>query len=247
MFYGVIVIYGLFLLLFVIGTIKKNNSIVDMFWGMGFVLSAIVMFAVHKQYNLFGIILLSLVSLWGVRLSYHIIKRNWGKEEDFRYQKWRQDWGKYVVVRALLQVYLSQATLMVIISISIQYGMMYISTFQVVSLIGVVVFLIGYYFQVRGDRELRRFVKTKEKPLLTSGLWSITRHPNYFGESVMWLGFYLFVLLNGGAWWLVVSPITITLILRLISIPLLEKSMMKKEGWDEYSKRVSIFIPYIKL
>jgi steroid 5-alpha reductase family enzyme len=242
---SVIVIYGMFLVLFIIGTIIKNNSIVDIFWGLGFVLSAWIIFFIVGEYTLTKVIVNILVSLWGLRLFYHIAKRNIGEKEDFRYRNWRKAWGKYVVPRAFLQVYMLQATFMFIISLGVTYININNYDFSMISFLGVGLFFVGYYFQVIGDYELKEFVKNK-RGLLQTGLWSITRHPNYFGESVMWFGIALYALLNGAPWFVVVSPLTITIILRFISIPLLEEKMSKREGWDTYSKRVNIMFPWVK-
>ena len=242
-----LVIYGLFFVLFIIGTVIKNNSIVDIFWGLGYVLSAWILFFVVGEYTMTKIVINLLVSLWGLRLFYHIGRRNIGEPEDFRYKNWRKAWGKYVIPRAFLQVFMLQATFMYIISL----GITFINTntdgaeLQLISLIGVVVFFIGYYFQVIGDYELKEFVKNK-KGLLQTGLWSITRHPNYFGESVMWFGIFIFAVLNGAPWFVVISPLTITVILRFISIPILEEKMSKRDGWEQYAKRVNIMFPWVK-
>lgn len=242
---SVLVIYGMFFVLFLIGTAIKNNSIVDIFWGLGYVLSAWIIFLIQGEYTLTKVIMNVLVSLWGLRLFYHIAKRNIGEKEDFRYQNWRKAWGKYVIPRAFIQVYMLQATFMFIISLGVTYININNYDFSMISVLGIILFFIGYYFQVIGDYELKEFVKNK-KGLLQTGLWSITRHPNYFGESVMWFGIALYALLNGAPWFVVVSPITITLILRFISIPLLEEKMSKREGWETYAKRVNIMFPWVK-
>lgn len=245
MLVAVYVIYGLFFILFLVAQVIKNNSIVDIFWGLGFVISVWVLFLLSNEFTATKTIINIMVSLWGVRLFYHIAKRNIGKGEDFRYKNWRRAWGKYVVPRAFLQVFMLQATFMFIIGSAANYVNIYSLDFMPISIIGLVVFFIGYYFQVIGDYELKVFLQ-KNKGLMKSGLWGITRHPNYFGESVMWFGIFLYAFLNGAPWYYVISPITITLVLRFISIPLLEEKMSKREGWEDYSKRVNIMFPWVK-
>ncbi|HPJ24149.1 MAG TPA: DUF1295 domain-containing protein, partial [Bacillota bacterium] len=100
MWQAALIVFAYFLVFFILGTILKNNSIVDIGWGLGFVVTAWILFFLSKDYSLGKIIVNVLVSLWGLRLFYHISRRNIGKPEDFRYQKWRSEWGKYVIPRA---------------------------------------------------------------------------------------------------------------------------------------------------
>lgn len=246
MIYAAITIYGLFFILFIVGTVIKNNSIVDIFWGLGFVLSSWVVFLIQGDYHTVKVVGNLMVTFWGVRLFVHIGRRNIGKPEDFRYQNWRKAWGKYVVLRAFLQVYMLQATFMFLIAYAVNYVNLYINTLNYLSLIGVAIFFVGFYFQVEGDYQLKRFLKYN-RGLLQTGLWSITRHPNYFGESLMWIGISVFAICNGAPFYVLISPLVITVVLRFISIPILEEKMKQKKGWEEYSEKVSIFIPYIKL
>lgn len=245
MIVSVYVIYGMFFLLFIYGTIIKNNSIVDIFWGVGYVISAWTLYLINGEFTLVGTIANILVSLWGLRLFYHIARRNIGKPEDFRYENWRKAWGKAVIPRAFLQVYMLQATFMFIIASAVNYMNLNVLEFKTISIIGIAMFFIGYFFQVIGDYQLKEFMKNK-KGLLATGLWSYTRHPNYFGESVMWFGLFIFGVLNGVPYWTVISPLTITIILRFISIPLLEEKMSKREGWDAYANKVNIMFPWRK-
>jgi len=241
---ALIVTFSFFMILFIVAQILKNNSIVDIGWGIGFVISSWIVYFIEGTYSLASIVVLILVSLWGVRLFYHIAKRNIGKPEDFRYLNWRKAWGKWVVPRAFLQVFMLQATLQYLIGLPIFYLLEKGLEFSVYSYIGVGLFLVGYFFQVLGDYQLKVHIGKKTGTLLETGLWSVTRHPNYFGESFMWVSIYLVVLLSGGPWYLLVSPLVITSVLRFISIPILEESMKKRAGWDDYIKRVPVFYPF---
>jgi len=241
---ALIVTFSFFMILFIVAQILKNNSIVDIGWGIGFVISSWIVYFIEGTYSLASIVVLILVSLWGVRLFYHIAKRNIGKPEDFRYLNWRKAWGKWVVPRAFLQVFMLQATLQYLIGLPIFYLLEKGLEFSVYSYIGVGLFLVGYFFQVLGDYQLKVHIGKKTGALLETGLWSVTRHPNYFGESFMWVSIYLVVLLSGGPWYLLVSPLVITSVLRFISIPILEESMKKRAGWDDYIKRVPVFYPF---
>lgn len=235
---------GYFVLFFIVATIIKNNSIVDIGWGFGYVLTSWILFFIFGNYSITSIIVNTMVSLWGLRLFYYILRRNLFEAEDFRYANWRKAWGKWVVPRAFLQVFMLQGIFQYMIgSVSFYLNVNDISL-QLASLIGVLIWTIGYYFQVKGDKELKDHIAKKTGTLLTTGLWSKTRHPNYFGESFMWWGIYIFGLLNGVPWYLIISPLTITIVLYFISTPLLEEKMSKKEGWEPYAKETPMFFPF---
>ena len=253
-----LIILGYFLIFFIIATIIKNNSIVDIGWGLGFVVTAWILFFIKGDFAIEKIILNVLVSLWGLRLFYYILKRNIFAEEDFRYKKWREDWGKWVVPRAFLQVFMLQGLFMFVVGI----GVFWINTttftqgLQTINIvfiiIGALIWLFGYYFEVVGDWQLKRHIanKNKTQKLMTTGLWKYARHPNYFGEAVMWWGIFVIVLaMPSTEFWkylAVISPLVITYLLRFVSgVPMLEKKMKQTPGWDEYARVTNAFIPWI--
>lgn len=246
MFLALYITLGYFTLFFVVATIIKNNSIVDIGWGFGFVLTSWILFFVFGNYSITSIIVNIMVSLWGLRLFYHILKRNLFEKEDFRYAAWRKSWGKWVIPRAFLQVFMLQGIFQFMIGSVSFYLNANAVDLNTVSLIGVVLWIIGYYYQVKGDSELKAHINNKETrgTLLTTGLWSQTRHPNYFGEAFMWWGIFIFGLLNSVPVFYIVSPLTITIVLYFISTPLLEKKMSKKEEWKEYAEKTPMFFPF---
>ena len=247
MFTALYMVLGFFTVFFIVAQIIKNNSIVDIGWGLGFVLVTWALFLLFGSINPVTIITNILISMWGLRLFYHILKRNLFEAEDFRYANWRKAWGKWIVPRAFLQVFMLQGILQFAIGSTSYYVNINELTFSWTSIIGVVVWFVGYFFEVVGDRQLKNHIKDPNKTgLLTTGLWRHTRHPNYFGEALLWWGLYVFVLLNGAPWYLVISPIVITSVLYFISPPLLEKSMEKREGWHEYAMHTSMFVPFLK-
>lgn len=237
---------GYFTLFFIVATIIKNNSIVDIGWGIGFVLTSWILFFINGTYSVNQIIMNTMISIWGLRLFYYILKRNVFKAEDFRYANWRKAWGKRVIPRAFFQVFMLQGLLQFAIGSSSYYLNLNDTNFSFISLIGVLLWSIGFYYEVFGDRQLKQHIQNKNKTskLLTTGLWKQTRHPNYFGEALLWWGLYLFAVLNGVPLYFVVSPLTITLVLYFISTPLLEEKMKKYSGWNEYKKKTSMFVPF---
>jgi len=246
---AVLVIGIYFFIFFIVGTIIKNNSIVDIGWGFGFVVTSWVLFFISKDFTITKIIVNTLISLWGLRLFYHILKRNLLQEEDFRYKNWRKEWGKFVIPRAFFQVYMLQGLFMFIVGLAVYYVNIYGIAFSWLMLIGVLFWLIGYFYEVVGDYQLKKHIEDKDNrgKLLTTGLWKQTRHPNYFGEALMWWGIFLIAIVNSNAWYLIISPLTITILLRFVSgVPLLERKMKERAGWDEYAKHTSAFIPFLK-
>ncbi|MDA3932397.1 MAG: DUF1295 domain-containing protein [Tenericutes bacterium] len=247
-----LLILGYFFIFFIIATIIKNNSIVDIGWGLGFVIVAWTLFFIGDIYvnTIEKLIVNIMVSFWGLRLFYHILKRNAFQEEDFRYKKWREEWGKWVVPRAFLQIFMLQGFFMYIVGIGVFYINMIGTEINIILwlfIIGIVVWLIGYMFEVIGDKQLRDFIsrKNKDKKLMTEGLWKYTRHPNYFGEAVLWWGVFVSVLAFNAPIIFVISPITITYLLRFVSgVPMLEKKMSQREGWDAYASKTNVFIPW---
>lgn len=242
---ALLITLGYFTLFFIVATIIKNNSIVDIGWGIGFVLVSWILFFISGEYTVVKIIANTLVSLWGVRLFYSILRRNLFEEEDFRYKNWRKAWGKWVIPRAFLQVFMLQGILQFLIGSAVYYININNPDFNMISLIGVFIWILGYYFEVVGDRQLKQHIKSKKGGLMDYGLWSLTRHPNYFGEAVMWWGLLVFALLNNVPWYFVVSPLVITLVLRFISTPLLETKMKEYDGWDAYANKTSLLLPFL--
>ncbi len=242
-----LLVLAYFTAFFIMGTILKNNSIVDIGWGMGFVLIAWYLMTSNENSFIPRTMIAILVTIWGFRLFYHIMKRNVGKTEDFRYRTWREEWGKWVVPRAFFQVYMLQGFFMLVISMPIilirnQEDPYLRSLF----IIGLLIWLVGFFFESVGDKQLKDFLgdSSNKGRIMNQGLWRYTRHPNYFGEATMWWGIFLIALSGNVPVWAIISPITITFLLLFVSgVPLLEKSMKKVPGYKEYAEITSIFFP----
>jgi len=238
----VLVVLSFMVLMFIIGLVKKNNGIVDIGWGIGFIVIALFTLVKNGNYTLFQIIGTILVIIWGLRLSLHIYARNKDKPEDFRYANWRTQWGKWVNLRAFFQVYMLQGLLMLFIAIPIIIINSYsYSRFGIISIIGLLMWFFGFIFESLGDYQLKEHLK-KSKSIMQTGLWKYTRHPNYFGESVQWWGLGLMAI--SIAWWSLISPIIITfLLLKISGVPMLEKKWDKNKEYQEYKKHTNAFFP----
>ena len=244
-----LVILGLMILLWLLSLILKNASIVDIFWGTGFVISGWVYFALTPDgFPVRKLLLMILATLWGLRLSLYILYRNWGKAEDFRYQVWRKEAGAAWWWRSFFKVFLLQGVLMWIISaplLAAQFRSMP-DRLTVLDYLGAAVWLIGFFFEAAGDLQLARFKANPENKgkVMDRGVWRYTRHPNYFGDSAQWWGYYL-IAAAGGGWWTFFSPIFMTLfLLRVSGVTLLEKTMSTRPGYKEYIESTSAFLPW---
>ncbi|MDP2426009.1 MAG: DUF1295 domain-containing protein [bacterium] len=244
-----------FFVFFLVAQKLKNNSIVDIGWGLGFVVVAIYSLLytiiVGDSLSILMIALSSLVALWGLRLFLYIGIRNFKKPEDFRYVNMRASWGtKHPVLKAYINVFFTQAMFMSVIALPIYAAFLHRGQDISLGLLlaGVALHLIGFFFEAVGDAQLKKFVKNKatsKTKIMQTGLWKYTRHPNYFGEAVMWWA--LFVLtLSTSIWFLVlISPVVITYLLRFVSgVPLLEKKYKDNEEFQAYAKKTPIFFPW---
>ena len=242
---------------FVIAQVKKNNSIVDYFWGLGFcVVTVFLIFHFKPQYenaqpafyNL--LIFSSLIFTWGLRLSIYIFIRNLGKGEDWRYQSFRKKWGDHPVIGAFLQVFMLQGFFMFIISLPIIHTFYQgIFSFSYLHYLGIFVWAIGFYFEAVGDAQLYLFKKhpeNKGKPMQT-GLWKYTRHPNYFGEIVMWWGLWIISVNFFHPVTTLISmlgPITVTwLLTRVSGVPLTESKYKNNPAYREYMSKTPALFP----
>jgi len=232
---------------FAIAVYKKRNDVADIAWGIGYiVICGYLLF--FYQPSPVAYLLYSLVTLWGLRLSMHIYSRNKNKNEDFRYLAWRQEWGRSFYWRSYGQVFLLQGVLLLLIISPVIHAAVAIpEKWNAFTGLGLFCWLAGFYFQSVGDWQLAVFVKQKKKPgaIMQTGLWKYSRHPNYFGEIMMWWGIFIITLPLANSIYFIISPVTITLLLVFVSgIPLLEKKYEGNPAYEDYKKRTSALIPW---
>jgi steroid 5-alpha reductase family enzyme len=245
-----LVTLGLMSALWLVSLLLKNSSIVDIFWGTGFVISAWVYFALTPDgLMLRKWLIAALVTIWGLRLSLYILWRNWGKPEDFRYQVWRKESGKRWWWKSFFQVFLLQGILMWIISIPLLAAQFrpQPDRLTVLDFLGIAVWAIGFFFESAGDLQMARFKANpaNKGKVMNRGVWRFTRHPNYFGDASQWWGYFLIAAAAGG-WWTVFSPVIMTLfLLRVSGVSLLEKTLETRPGYKEYIETTSAFIPWL--
>lgn len=238
-----------FHLLYLLALLLKDNSVADVGWGISFVLLAVVLACTTTMAPPHWLLLV-LVCVWGVRLSFHIAMRKVGAEEDFRYKQWREAWGKTVVWRSYLQVFLLQMIIMFIIALPLFLAFhAKVLPFDLMTIVGALICCVGLYFEVVADYQLRQFKKqsSNDGKLITSGLWRYSRHPNYFGEACFWWGIALIALPAPYGYWGLLGALTITLLLRFVSgVPMLEKKYADNPEFQAYAEVTPIFIPWFK-
>jgi steroid 5-alpha reductase family enzyme len=227
----------------------KDASIVDVVWAMGFVLVAWIGFALGDGPLGRKLLVAALVTVWGVRLSVHMLRLRRGHGEDFRYRAMRARHGRRFPLVSLFSVYGLQALGMWAVALPVQAAQNLPSPSGVTAfdVAGVALWTVGMVFEVGGDRQLARFRAdpANRGKVMDRGLWRYTRHPNYFGDFCVWWGLFLVALAAEGAWQSVAGPLTMTLIFtKVFGVPLMEEHLSRaKEGYADYVRRTSAFFP----
>lgn len=249
-FLAFIVIMSMMIILWVISIPIKNVSIVDLFWGFGFVVACFVYFLKTDGFETRKILLLIMVTIWGLRLSIYLAWRNLGKGEDFRYQKFRKDYGenRYWWI-SFFQTFLLQGILMWLISAPLLGAQFYFSSDKlgILDFCGVFIWIVGFVFESVGDIQLAHFKAnpSNKGKVLNTGFWHYTRHPNYFGDAAVWCGYGFMSLATGSYIPVLGSILMIALIIKVSGVVLLEKTLKEsKPAYQEYIEKTSAFIPW---
>lgn len=234
-------------LLFITSIVRRNNGIADIGYGIGVIV--VIGGAISEHPPATSALALCVLPLvWGTRLALRIFRKNYGKPEDFRYKAWRDAWGAWFVLRSYFQIYMLQGLVIFLVALPILLTIV-APRAPIVWLVGtgLALWFFGFFFEAVGDYQLDRFLKDPagKGHIMTEGLWRYSRHPNYFGESLMWWG--IAIASSGlSAYPLLgfVSPILITYLLLYVSgVPMLEKRWADNPEWEAYKARTSVFIP----
>lgn len=245
-----LLIWILVTLLWILSVFITDVSIVDLFWGFGFVVVNAFYVFMSDELNARKILILVLVSVWGLRLTIYLAIRNIGKGEDFRYQEFRRTYGaKRYWWFSYFQTFLLQGVLIMIVSLPLlgissgsQSG-----NLNLLDCFGILVWIIGFSFEAGGDFQLSRFKRDPNNrgKVLNTGFWKYTRHPNYFGDSAVWWAFAIFSIAAGGYWQVIGSVAMTLLIITVSGVALLEKTLNKsKPQYHEYIQKTSSFFPW---
>ena len=245
-----VIILAFVTLLWIWSIFIKNVSIVDVFWGLGFVIVNVFYAFNSGELTTRKTILLTLVSFWGLRLASYLALRNIGKGEDFRYQEFRNYYGpKRYWWFSFFQTFLLQGALIMIISLPLLgvHASSSTGALTILDYIGIIVWSIGFAFEAGGDFQLARFkrnVKNKGK-VLNTGFWKYTRHPNYFGDSAVWWAYAIFSIAAGNYWHSIGAIIMTLLIIRVSGVRLLEKTLKEtKPHYRAYIQKTNAFFPW---
>lgn len=233
---------------FMVACLLKRNDIADIAWGLGFVLMSWLAFS-FSEMSPRSVLVNLLVTIWGLRLSWHIARRNLRKPEDSRYAAWRATW-KHFYVRSYVQIFLLQGVFLYLILLPV----LFIHASAPVSLqppdaLGAVLWLIGFFFESVGDRQLKDFLNNPANTgkIMDQGLWAYSRHPNYFGEVVQWWGIFLCAISVPYGFFTIIGPLLITFLILFVSgVPMLEKKYAGRADFEVYKKRTSMFVPWFQ-
>ena len=238
-------------LVFSVAWSLKRTDLVDVAWGIVFIVIAGVAwllseYSVQVGWNIQTIVAL-LVTVWGLRLAGTLLLRMWGRPEDKRYIELRKKWHGNLLLNTYIRIFATQALLAVVISAA---AIIVLASppqqLGIYAYIGIGVWVIGFCFEVIGDLQLKRFIASPQNKgkVLSTGLWRYTRHPNYFGEATMWWGIFIIALSTYIGWLGVISPVIITFLLLFVSgVPMAEMALSKRNGWKEYTAKTSKFLP----
>ena len=229
--------------------VRRDASLVDRVWGLAFVVLALTYALVGDGAGPRTWLMVALVSIWGLRLSVYLTWRNWGEGEDKRYQAMRRRASGSFALKSLVTVFGLQAVLAWLISLPLLAAATATEPAGLTWLDGLAValWLVGFVFEAGGDWQLSRFLAdpANRGKVMDRGLWRTTRHPNYFGDTVLWWGYFLLALATG-AWWAALGPALMTLfIVKVSGVALTERQMTRssREGHDEYVRRTNAFFP----
>lgn len=233
---------------FVISLKTKRMDVMDIAWGLGFILVGLVGY-MQNYPTPPKALLLFMVTLWGLRLAMHVFNRNKGQPEDPRYAKMRQEWGASFLKQSYLKVFMAQGAALFVISLPVQLGLSSdLEQFGVKQILGALVWLTGFALEAWADWHLARFKANpaNKGKLCVDGPWSIVRYPNYLGEMMLWWGIYIYIF-NFWSAWTIIGPLTICYsLLKVTGILLQEQSKMARPGYREYAARVPRLIPFLK-
>lgn len=245
-----LVVLSLITLLWVASLFLKDASIIDIFWGTGFVILVWLYFTLTPEgFTGRKFLIALLTTVWGLRLSVHLAVRNLGKGEDFRYRRWRDAAGSGWWWQSYFKVFVLQGALMWLISIPLLAAQISPTPerFTILDYAGAFLWGIGFCFEAVGDWQLARFRMKPENRDKTydQGLWRYTRHPNYFGDALLWWGYYI-IAFAGGGYWTLISPLVMTFLLwRVSGVRMLERTLVKtKPGYERYIRNTNAFFPW---
>jgi steroid 5-alpha reductase family enzyme len=226
---------------------KRDVSIVDSLWSLMLLAAGITYIATADTFNTRSELILVLLIIWALRLSIYVTWRNWGEAEDHRYQEIREKYSPHFALKSLGIIFIFQALIAWIISLPLWSALTSTQTsLHVIDLIAIALWLTGMTFETVADWQLARFKANPNNNgrVMNHGLWRYSRHPNYFGEALIWWSFYLFAV-SAGAWWTLPAPLLMNwLLLKFSGVVMTEQSILKRRpAYKQYIEITNAFIP----
>jgi steroid 5-alpha reductase family enzyme len=229
-----------------ISIIRSNVTHVDSMWSLFFLITAITTGVLSNELNQRAIIVIFLITIWALRLSIYLTWRNWGPHEDHRYANIRKNNQPLFWLKSIYIVFGLQTLLAWVISMSVYAAIHASEAVNGLDYLAIILFLFGFIWENLADFQLSRFKSNPKNKgnVLNTGVWRFSRHPNYFGESCIWWAIYLFALATG-AWWAIISPILMTLLLLKVSgVSLLEQTIVdRRPAYVDYIRSTNAFFP----
>ncbi len=223
----------------------KDASIIDIFWGPLFVAMVWVLMPLSAGFTAKTYLISLLVTLWGLRLAYHLASRNLGTGEDKRYQLWRAHGGPNWWLLTYPRIYLFQGAIALVVATPIAAAFYRSEPFTLLNALGVAVWSVGFVWELLADIQLTRFKAQadNQERILDTGLWGLSRHPNYFGDALQWWGLGL-IAFGIPTWWSLIGPAVMTAVFLGISNDVLEKGMRKRHpAYENYIANTPRFFP----
>jgi steroid 5-alpha reductase family enzyme len=230
-----------------VSLMRNNVTHVDSMWSLFFMIAALTCAHLTDSMILRTQIVIILVSVWALRLCLYLTWRNWGPHEDHRYVQIRQNNEPHFWFKSIYIIFGLQALLAWVISMSIFGAINSNAPINLFDYLGIFMVIVGFLWESIGDWQLMRFKSnpSNKGKVLNTGLWRYSRHPNYFGEFCIWWGLYL-ISIAAGAWWSLISPIFMTILLLKVSgVSLLESTIVERRpAYAEYIKNTNAFLPW---
>lgn len=232
---------------FILSRVLKRYDIADIFWAVGFILVAGQIAIRLNLQQPRALLMAALTILWGLRLATYLFVRARGTPEDRRYREWRAVWGQNEFVRSYLQVFLLQGVILFLVASPLWLvSQTQFAGWVLTDFVGLILWIFGFVFESIADEQMRRFRLTKKSgEVLSTGLWSLSRHPNYFGELCVWWGIYAIAI---GAEplgvWAFGGPALLTfLILKVSGITMIEQARTHNATYQDYQSKTPCLVP----
>lgn len=253
-----IVLFIYIIIAFIVCSTRKNNGLMDVFYGPGFFLTSITALIVSlflgNSLNIRQIVVNILVFFWAIRLASYVYIRNHGKPEDYRYARRREEW-KHFLLQSFFRQFLFQGIVIFLVDIPVWFVNIsdnppvksFFDFFGITIWLGALIWLIGFIFETLGDWSLYKFLQKPENKgkVMDKNVWKYTQHPNYFGEVTQWWGLFVIALAVPFGFITIIGPAYITFqIIKVSGVRLLEKRFAGNEEYQDYKRRTSSFIPW---